>query len=84
MSCGTPVAASNSTSLPEVVGNAGLLFDPHNTEQMAEVIYNVIKDSHLRKELVKKGFERVKEFSWEKTAMQVLSVLKKEHLRANS
>ena len=84
MSCGIPVAASNSTSLPEVVGNAGLLFDPHNTEQMAEVIYNLIKDSHLRKELVKKGFERVKEFSWEKTAMQVLSVLKKEHLRANS
>lgn len=77
MSCGCPVVASNTTSIPEVVGNAGILFDPYNPEEMAQAIERVLKDSDLRQELIKKGFEQVKKFSWEKTARETLEVYKK-------
>lgn len=75
MSCGVPVAASHVTSIPEAVGNAGLLFDPYNVEEMAEVIYRLMIDRGLRESLIQKGYEWVKEFSWEKSAMRVLAVL---------
>lgn len=75
MASGTPVVASDSTSIPEVVGDAGLLFDPHNINEMAETIYSVIKDKDLKKVLISKGFERIKEFTWERTAEGVLGVI---------
>lgn len=75
MACGTPVAASNATSIPEAVGNAGLLFDPDNIEEMAEKIFKILDDKELRDELIRKGFEHVKGFSWEKTAEEVLSLI---------
>ncbi len=74
MACGTPVAASNVTSLPEIIGEAGLLFDPFDVEDMADKIYRVLSDMELREELIKKGLERVKKFSWDKTAKQTLAV----------
>ncbi|MFZ6017750.1 MAG: glycosyltransferase family 4 protein [Nitrospirota bacterium] len=75
MASGTPVVVSNMTSIPEVVGDAGLLFDPHNIDEMAEKIYSAIKNKDLRKVLISKGFERVKEFTWERTAEKVLGVI---------
>jgi glycosyltransferase involved in cell wall biosynthesis len=72
--CGLPVAASNVSSLPEVVGAAGLLFDPYNVDDMADKIYKVLSDGSLRERLVKKGFKRCDNFSWKKTAEQTLAV----------
>ena len=76
MSCGTPVVASNRMSIPEVAGDAALIVDPDNIEEMAEAIYKVINDEKLREDLIKKGYKRVKQFSWEKTAMETLRVFK--------
>lgn len=76
MACATPIVASKAASIPEVVGEAGLLFDPYQTEEMAEVIKKVISNNNLRDTLVQKGFNRVKEFSWRKCAEKTLEVLK--------
>ena len=74
MACGTPVVASNASSIPEVVGDAALLFDPYNIEEMADAMYRALTDEQLRNELRRKGFERVKLFSWEKAARETLAV----------
>jgi glycosyltransferase involved in cell wall biosynthesis len=76
MACGTPVVTSNAGSLPEVVGDAALLVDPENVEDIASAIERVLTDERLREELVKKGFERVKRFSWEKTARETIEIYK--------
>jgi glycosyltransferase involved in cell wall biosynthesis len=75
MACGTPVLTSNVTSLPEVVGDAGLLVDPYNVEAMAHGIRRLVEDSALREELRKKGLERAKQFTWERTAELTWAVL---------
>jgi glycosyltransferase involved in cell wall biosynthesis len=76
MACGAPVVASNTTAIPEIAGNAALYFDPLNIEEMSYVIEKVICNEELRKELIKKGFDRVKKFSWEKTAKETLELYK--------
>jgi glycosyltransferase involved in cell wall biosynthesis len=75
MACGTPVLTSNVTSLPEVVGDAGLLVDPYNVEAIAHGIRRLVEDSALREELRKKGLERAKQFTWERTAELTWAVL---------
>lgn len=72
MTLGSPVIASNTSSLPEIAGDAALLINPNNTLELAEAILKVISDSQLRKELIKKGLERAKLFSWERTAQETL------------
>lgn len=74
MACGTPVISSDRASLPEVVGEAGLLFDPENTEKLKEHLYNVLTDGALRETLSRKGLERAKRFSWEKAASETLQI----------
>lgn len=74
MSCGTPVVASNTSSIPEVIGDAGLLFDPCDVEEIAKAIYEVISDEELKIRLGRKGLERAKLFSWEETARKTLKV----------
>lgn len=74
MACGTPVVASNAGALPEVVGDAALLVNPENVEDIASAIERVLTNAKLREELIKRGFERVKRFSWEKTAIDTLRV----------
>ncbi|MBI4723072.1 MAG: glycosyltransferase family 4 protein [Candidatus Stahlbacteria bacterium] len=76
MACGTPVAASNTSSIPEVVGDAALLFDPLNVEEMADTMKKILTDSELKQKLRKKGLERVKLFSWEKMAKETLALYK--------
>ena len=74
MACGTPVVVSNRSSLPEIVGEAGTLVDPYQVDALSEVIYNVLKNRELRETMSKKGLERAKLFSWERTAQQTLEV----------
>lgn len=74
MACGTPVVTSNVSSLPEVAGDAAVLVDPYNVDDIANAIYNVINDNELRESLIDKGLKRAKEFSWEKAAKETLEV----------
>ncbi|MEO0158295.1 MAG: glycosyltransferase family 1 protein [candidate division WOR-3 bacterium] len=75
MSCGTPVAVSRIPALVETVGDAGLYFDPRSPEDMAKAIGRLLSDRQLREEMVMKGKERVKFFSWERTAVRVYEAL---------
>jgi glycosyltransferase involved in cell wall biosynthesis len=68
MACGAPVVGSEATSVPEVVGDAGLLVDPRNPEALAEALVRVLSDAALAEELRRRGLERAREFTWERTA----------------
>lgn len=83
MACGCPVITSNTSSLPEVVGDAGIMVDPHNIQELEDAIRRVVKDSNLRREMKKKGLERAKIFSWEKCAKETLQVYKKVYAASN-
>ena len=74
MSCGTPVVASNRGSLPEVVGDAGRFFDPTNTQNMAEVIRQVLSDDAKRKEMGQAGLNRAQQFLWNRAAKDALEI----------
>jgi glycosyltransferase involved in cell wall biosynthesis len=74
MSCGTPVITSNTSSMPEISGNAALFFDPTNVKQLITLLLEVIGNEKLREELSQKGIERAKQFSWEKTARATLKI----------
>ena len=74
MACGTPVVGSNRTAIPEIVGDAGLIVDPDNVEALANSIYRVITDQSLRGSIIQKGHERVRKFTWEKTARETVAV----------
>lgn len=76
MACGTPVITSNVSSLPEVAGDAGVLVDPCNEEEIASAVERVLSDGELKESMRRKGLERVKNFSWEKTARETLKVYK--------
>ena len=77
MACGTPVIAANTSSLPEVVGDAGLLFDPLRTEELAEALARLCEHRELREQLRARGLARAKQFTWEEAARKTLEVLKK-------
>lgn len=73
--CGVPVVVSNTSSLPEIVGDSGILIDPENVDSIARGIEKVLTGEKTKSDLVKKGFENAKRFSWEKCAQQTLKVL---------
>lgn len=75
MQYGCPVATSNVSSLPEAGGDAAVYFDPENVEEIKNSLESIIQSSELRDKLIKKGYEQVKKFSWEKTAKETLKVL---------
>lgn len=76
MGCGTPVIASNRSSLPEVAGEAGILIDPTNTEAMTQAMITLATDAKARSGLREKGLKRAAQFSWEKTGQATVEVLK--------
>lgn len=76
MTLGAPVVTSNTSSLPEVAGDAAILIDPNEPTDLAEAILRVISDSQLRCELIHKGKERAKLYSWERTAKETLKAYK--------
>lgn len=75
MACGTPVLTSNVASLPEVVGEAGIMVDPYDTEAIAEGLTRLVEDSALRDEMRRRGLERARLFSWERTAEETWKAL---------
>jgi len=77
MQCGVPVIVNNSSSLPEVVGNAGLLVNANQSQEVTDALLNVATDADLRVELSEAGIERAKLFSWERTAQRTLEVYQK-------
>jgi len=72
---GIPVVSSNISAMPETLQNSALLVNPHNPEEIAEAIYKVLSDENLRNELIKRGQENVKRFSWSKCAEETLKVI---------
>lgn len=76
-SCGLPVVTSSVSSMPEVGGDATLYVDPFNAEDIKQKLRSVLGDESLKEELIKKGFIRAKEFSWEKTASQTVEVYRR-------
>lgn len=74
MSCGCPVACSNTSSLPEIVGDAAALFDPTDAESMCKAIESILFSPARSAELVARGLHRSTEFSWERSAAATLDV----------
>jgi glycosyltransferase involved in cell wall biosynthesis len=74
MACGTPVAVSSTSSLPEVAGDAGCYFDPYNVAEIAQAIGHVLTNSDYKDELRQKGLSQVQYFTWRETARQTLSI----------
>ncbi len=74
MSCGVPVITSNTTSIPEVVGDTALLINPRDGEELKKALLSLLNDEKLRKDLINRGFEQVKKFSWRKMAEKTLEV----------
>lgn len=77
MSCGAPVITSNTSSIPEVSGDAALIIDPYNTDEIARSIETLLENQELRKELIGKGFTNAAKFTWRQMAIDVLSIYKK-------
>ena len=74
MASGTPVVTSNVSSLPEVVGDAAILVDPYRADAIADGILQVLRSTHLRLDLQRRGLARVKEYSWHRSAQRVREV----------
>jgi len=74
MACGTPVVASNISSLPEVVGDSAVQVNPENVFEIARGIKEVLLDDDLRATLIRCGRDQAKRFSWERTAREVLEI----------
>ncbi|WP_013325271.1 glycosyltransferase family 4 protein [Gloeothece verrucosa] len=77
MQCGVPVITSNTSSLPEVVGDAGIMINPKDEDALCQAILNLLNNSDLQKELSEKGLERAKIFNWEKCARETVEIYQK-------
>ena len=74
-SAGTPVVAANSSSLPEVAGDAAILVNPEETDEIVEAFQKIVDNPKMAKDLIEKGRERIKIFSWDNTARKILKCL---------
>ncbi|MFQ5714750.1 MAG: glycosyltransferase [Candidatus Scalinduaceae bacterium] len=74
MACGVPVITSNTSSLPEVVDNAGIMIAPDDVNSLCEAMSSVLKDEELWHQMSNKGLERAKLFSWKETAKKILEI----------
>ncbi|MEM4589439.1 MAG: glycosyltransferase family 1 protein [Thermoplasmata archaeon] len=77
MACGTPIIASNTSAIPEVVEDAAILVNPKDINAFSESLYNLLTDEDLKEELIKKGMKRLSKFKWENSANKTLKVYKK-------
>ena len=75
MACGTPVITSDFSSLPEAVGDAALMINPYDVDQLAMAMREILSDENLKNELIEKGFKQVEKFSWQKCARETLDTL---------
>jgi glycosyltransferase involved in cell wall biosynthesis len=74
MACGCPVITSNTSSLPEVVGDAGILVDPYDTEAIAIAVEKVLLNKKIREDMIEKGLKQAKKFSWENYCKELLLI----------
>jgi glycosyltransferase involved in cell wall biosynthesis len=74
MACGTPVITSNVSSLPEVVGNAGLMHDPHDHRALTQAVANLLGDAQVREHYRRAGLEQAARFSWERASHETQAV----------
>jgi glycosyltransferase involved in cell wall biosynthesis len=79
MACGCPVVTSNVSSIPEIVGDAGVLINPDNEEEMLKAIVSIISDANIRENMRRKGLDRARHFSWEAAARKTLKVYEAVH-----
>ena len=77
LACGTPVVVSNTSSLPEVVGDAALLVEPTDVDGMTVAIWRVLSDEALRQQMIDKGLKRAGLFSWRKAALETLGIYRR-------
>ncbi|MHC1604891.1 MAG: glycosyltransferase family 4 protein [Candidatus Methanofastidiosia archaeon] len=77
MACGCPVVTSDTSSLPEVVGKAGIMINPYDTCSLFRAMKQFLVDKHLRNKMIKRGLEQSRKFSWENTAKLTLQVYNK-------
>ena len=77
MACGTPVVTSNTSSLPEIVGDAAFMVAPDDARGMAGALLALFNQSDLARELGRRGLERAQRFNWARTAAQTLEVYEK-------
>ncbi|MCX6118831.1 MAG: glycosyltransferase family 1 protein [Proteobacteria bacterium] len=84
MASGTPVVTSRTSSIPEVVADAAIMVDPHDSGQLVSAMYKVLTDKELSDSLRRRGLEQVKKFNWYRVARGVLGVYYEVHLRKNS
>jgi glycosyltransferase involved in cell wall biosynthesis len=75
LACGCPTAGANAAAIPEVLGDAALLFDPHDPSDMARQIMTLLENTEVRETCIRKGLERAKYFRWERTARETLALL---------
>ena len=76
-SCGCPVVSTNTTSMPEVLNDSALFFNPNDPEELAEKMFQIINNETLRQNLIKKGLQNIKRFSWQKCAKETLQIYQK-------
>lgn len=74
MACGVPVVTSNSSCLPEIAGDAAILVDPHNHDDIADGIERLLMDQELRNVCTERGLARAQKFSWENAGRQLLEI----------
>jgi glycosyltransferase involved in cell wall biosynthesis len=75
MQCGVPVACSNTSSMPEVAGDAALLFDPNDANDIVQQMMLLYKDEKLRSELIQKGHVQANKFSWNDSAQKLWQII---------
>lgn len=76
MASGTPVVTSNNSSLPEIVGDAGIMVDPYKTSEIADAIRMILESESLSRKLSEKGIMQAKKFSWEEAGRKTLNIIK--------
>jgi glycosyltransferase involved in cell wall biosynthesis len=74
MACGAPVVCSERTSLPEVVGRAGILVNPEDADALGAAMHRVLESAELREDLRARGLARVKQFGWDQVAVDTIAV----------
>jgi glycosyltransferase involved in cell wall biosynthesis len=79
MACGTPVVTSNTSSLPEVTGEAALLIDPHSEEDLTRALLSIVRDDALRAKLRAAGIEQAKKFTWREAAEKTLRLYRESY-----
>jgi glycosyltransferase involved in cell wall biosynthesis len=74
MACGVPVVCSNTSSLPEVVGDAGILVSPYDVDALSDALASLLDDPVRRRELADRGLKRARQFTWERSARQLIDI----------